>query len=180
MQSITRSPAASRKRNSSKHLPILLFYNISLVYLETIGVEPTASCLQNMRSTNWTTSPTEKMGFEPRIQYCCICQDGRALSCFSPPVRTTRAALCAHIRLTQPINHVNPQKECLIHWLLEDVLCILWEVLCKKPSALRSIRHSSKLMLTCFGLCLLALPGYLILIIRCPSFNGNCYIKWRH
>ena len=94
----------------------------------------------------------DKMGFEPMIQYCCICQAGRALSCFSPrsEPHVLRFALTCDLRnlltmLTRRSNggHSLATRRCPMY----DTM----EVKFKKPSALRSVRHLYKLMLTCFA-----------------------------
>jgi hypothetical protein len=68
-------------------------------------------------------SPMEE--FEPMIKYCYI------LSLFKFPSKPTCKFPC--IWLKQFFWHVNPQKSCLIYWLLKHVPCftLLWQVKCK-------------------------------------------------
>jgi len=95
------------------------------------------------------------MGFKPMIQYCCICQAGRTLSCFSPrsEPHVLRFALTCDLR--NLLTMLTRRSEVMggTHWLLDDVLCMtLWKL------SVRSLRPCG-LFDTCISLCLPALPG---------------------
>src|SRR5450759_3668941 len=87
------------------------------------------------------------------IQYCCICQDGRSLSCFSPRSEPHVLRLVPTYDLRNLLTMLTRRSNGGHSLATRRFLCmtLLWEVECKKPSALRSVRHLYKLMLTCFA-----------------------------
>ena len=152
MQSITRSPAAIIKRNSFKHL-----YCFFIIY--HLFIWRRSELNRQLHACKTCALPIElrplrrKWDLNPGYSIVLFVRMGgpsHAFLLWSEP-HVLRFAPTYDLRnlLTMLTRRSNGGT----HWLLEDVLCmtLLWEVKCKKPSALRSVRHFYKLMLICFA-----------------------------